>query len=61
MKNIFGSALIVVGFVIMVGVVGGADYATATRTVYSDVKLFFGVLGGGFVSYLGIYIRGGIK
>lgn len=59
MKNIFGSALIVVGFVIMVGVVGGADYSIVTRTNYSDVKLFFGVLGGGFISYLGIYIRGG--
>lgn len=59
MKNIIGSALIIVGFVVMVGVVGGADYAVETRTAYSDIKLFFGVLGGGFISYLGIYIRGG--
>jgi len=53
-----GIVLMVTGFIVMVGVTGRADYATATRTAFSDFKLLLGLGVGVMLMTIGGLLKG---
>lgn len=60
MRDFIGTFLIMFGMVLMVGVVGRADFAVATRSYFSDLRLLIGMLIGIAIMVLGAWVKGWI-
>jgi len=58
LRDYIGVGLMVTGFIVMVGVTGRADYATATRTAFSDFKLLLGLGVGVMLMTVGGLLKG---
>lgn len=58
MKDLMGSIMIIVGFIVMILAASQADYSIATRSVMSDLELLKGLGIGLGLMIGGMYLKG---
>lgn len=61
LKDVLGTVLLAVGFFLVIGTVGAADYSIAARTAFDDFRLLRDVGIGAIMMGAGAHLKGWTK